>query len=631
MTIKEIAALAGVSTSTVSKIVNAKDETINPETRERVLKIVKEYNYTPYASIKTVSTTKTFLLGLLMTYVQKEFALVDGIMEYAEKHGYRIVICESKQDMEKELKNVLQLCKYNVDGVIWEKTSAASSNYEKYFEEIGAPVCEIAVNGGMGGKAPKFSVNFEKLGAFATQQLIDRKHSSIAYVDKKEDVLSKLYLKGYKQALFDNNIGFSDNMVFKYSGSELDEMLYRCKASGIICPDSEAALDIYTYAQERKIKIPEDISLITMTNAEKTPGFNPWISSVVIPYHDFGEFICKTVIAMSEKQSNPEKFENHFMVNSESSLDLPRTSRENRIIVVGNINMDIMVNVKELPQLGKTVLATGSAALPGGKGANQAVGAARLGADVSLIGKVGKDYEGGTIISSLIMNRVDTSSVILENDCGTGKAYIHVRGDGESSIAICPGANDKLQPADILRNKHYFENTKFCLLQTEIPMDTVLYAARVAKESGADIILKPSTLETISVELLQEIDFFIPNRKECEILCPQYDSIEQKADYFLSRGVKNVIVTLGDKGCYLKNQETSEYFAAENLVAVDITGAADAFIAALSVYLTRKYTLEEAIRYATCAAGLSVTRQGVIPALVDRTTLEMYVLNTGGI
>ncbi|MGB8454534.1 MAG: PfkB family carbohydrate kinase [Anaerocolumna sp.] len=627
MTIREIAALAGVSTSTVSKIVNAKDETINPETRERVLKIVKEYNYTPYSSIKTVSTTKTFLLGIMLNSIKKEFALVDGIMEYAQNHGYRLVICESKQDIEKELKNVLQLCKYNVDGVIWEKTSAASSKYEKYFEEIGAPVCELAINDDMGGKSPKYSIDYEKLGAFAAQQLIDNKHSRVAYVDKKGNELSKLYLKGYKQALFDNNISLSDNMIFENSDSDLNEMLYQCKATGIVCPDSDAAVDIYTYAQERKIQIPEDISLITVTNADNSQGLYPWISSIIMPHHDFGEFVCKKLIAMSEKQIDLEEFDNYFRLNSKSSIDMPQASKENRIIVVGNINMDIMVNVKELPQLGKTVMATGSAALPGGKGANQAVGAAKLGADVSLIGKVGKDYEGSTIISYLNMNHVNMNPVILENDCETGKAYIHVRGDGESSIAICPGANDKLFPADVLKNKHYFENCKFCLLQTEIPMDTVLYAAKVAKGSGAGIILKPSTLETIPDELLQEIDYFIPNSKECDILCPQYASIEQKADYFLKKGVKNVVVTLGDKGCYLKNQDTSKYFAAENLVAVDITGAADAFIAALAVYLTKKYTLEEAIQYATCAAGLSVTRQGVIPALVDQTTLEMYILN----
>ncbi len=627
MTIKEIAALAGVSTSTVSKIVNAKDEMINPETRERVLKIVKEYNYTPYSSIKTVSTTKTFLIGVLLNYINKEYTLLDGIMEYAEKHGYRLVICESKQDTENELKNVLQLCKHNVDGVIWEKVSPASSNYEKYFEEIGAPVCEIAVSDDMSGKNPRFSIDFEKLGAFAARQLIDKKHTAIAFIDKEENEHYGFYLKGYKQALFDNNISYSENMTFKYSESDLDELLYRCKATGIVCPDSGTALKIYTYALERKIKIPEDLSLITVINAENAAGFNPWISGVIIPHHDFGEFICKKVIDLSEKQTNTAEFGDCFRLNSDSSLDLPRASKENRIIVVGNINMDIMVNVKELPQLGKTVMATGSAALPGGKGANQAVGAARLGADVSLIGKVGKDYEGSTIISYLNMYHVNMNPALLENECETGKAYIHVRGDGESSIAIYPGANDRLLPADILKNKHYFENTKFCLLQTEIPMDTVLYAARVAKECGAGIILKPSTLETIPDELLQEIDYFIPNRKECDILCPQYETLEQKADYFLSRGVKNVIVTLGDKGCYLQNPEIARYFPAENLVAVDITGAADAFIAALAVYLTKKYALEEAIQYATCAAGLSVTRQGVIPALVDQTTLETYIQN----
>ena len=627
MTIKEIAALAGVSTSTVSKIVNEKDETINSETRERVLKIVKEYNYSPYSSVKSVSTSKTFLLGLMINHAQSSFDLLDGIMEHAQENGYRVIVCESRKDTALELKNVLQLCKYNVDGVIWEKVSAESSSYEKYFEEIQVPICEIAQGDETGGKVRKYSINFEKLGAFATQQLIQKMHTSIAFVGKKEDIHLSAYLNGYKQALFENNISYLGSRVFDYSDGCLDEILYHCRATGVICPDSETALQIYTYAQERKVKIPEDLSLITMTGAGVQPGFRPWISGAVIPYHAFGRFICRKLIAATEKQPDTEEFDDLFEVTSESSLELPQTSRDNRIIVVGNINMDIMVNVNELPQLGRTVMATGSASLPGGKGANQAVGAAKLGAEVSLIGKVGKDYEGSLIISSLNMNHVNIDSVLLENDCETGKAYIHVRGDGESSIAICPGANNKLLPKDIRKSRHYFENTKFCLLQTEIPIETVLYAARVAKECGAGILLKPSTLETIPEELLAEIDYFIPNRKECDILCPQYCELEQQAEYFLDQGAKNVIVTLGDKGCYLKNRQESVYFAAENLVAVDITGAADAFIAALSVYLTKRYPLAEAIQFANCAAGLSVTRQGVIPALVDQTTLEMYVLN----
>lgn len=627
MTIKEIAHLAGVSTSTVSKIVNGKDENINAATRERVLKLVKEYNYSPYSMVKNVNTSKTFLLGVLLRDQAHSYAVLQGIMEYAQTHGYRIVVCESRDDTDEELKNVLQLCKYKVDAVLWEMVSAKSAEYQKYFQGTNTAVCEMALNGRQPVLPDGSRLEYEKTGYAAAKALLERKHSTIACVVNRGTEYSECFYEGYRQAMFEAGLRYMDPFYVDHQ-EEFNQILYHYGASGIVCTDQAGALKLYAYARSRKVAVPEDVSLVTVSDDTGLPDLDGILSRIRVPFREFGAYVCEKAIGAAEKKTDlPEEFCPELSLVSPVSIDLPRILKENRILVVGNINMDIMVNVEELPVLGKTVKASKCISLPGGKGANQAVGVARLGADVSLIGKVGRDFEGSTILNSLNVNKVDISSVILENSCETGKAYIHVQPDGASSIAICPGANDRLMPEDLERSRHYFENTKYCLVQTELPLVTVARALEIAREYQAQVILKPSAMERIDQRLLSQIDYFVPNRKECNILCPNSFDLEQQAEYFLNQGVGNVIVTLGRKGCYLKNWETSQYFEAEDVLAVDTTGAADAFISALAVFLTRKCTLTEAVRSAVCAAGLSVTREGVIPSLVDMMTLDMHIKN----
>lgn len=625
MTIKEIAHLAGVSTSTVSKIVNGKDENINAVTRKRVLKLVKEYNYSPYSMVKNINTSKTFLLGVVLRERARSYGALQGIMEYAQDHGYRIVVCESGGDQDQELKNVLQLCKYKVDGVLWEMVSEESAAYQKYFQDIEAAVCEIALHGQAVYQPDGMKIDFEQIGYCAVKELIDRKHSTIACILKKETIYSEAFFEGYKQALFDFGSSYPEQPYYD-NPVDMERILYQRKASSIVCADQASALAIYTYAKSRKLSIPEDFSLLTVSDGLGIADMDRLLSRVQVPFEAFGRYVCEKVIGMAEKgEDQMEPFSPDISLISPVSIDLPRIMKENRILVVGNVNMDIIVNVEELPLLGKTVKAAKCKSLPGGKGANQAVGAARLGSDVSLIAKIGRDYEGSAILNSLISNKVDISSVILENGCETGKAYIHVGPDGESSVAIYPGANDHLLPEDLDRSRHYFENVKFCLVQTEIPLNTIFHALQIAKEYDVKVILKPSAMDYVAAELLTHIDYFVPNRKECNILCPHTVNLEEQAEYFLEQGVGTVIVTLGHEGCYLKNREVSRYFAAEGVVAVDTTGAADAFISALAVFLTHKNTLEEAVQYAVCSAGLSVTREGVIPALVDLEVLDMHM------
>ena len=228
------------------------------------------------------------------------------------------------------------------------------------------------------------------------------------------------------------------------------------------------------------------------------------------------------------------------------------------------------------------------------------------------------------IYSSLRAQGIDTGAVRCSSDNVTGKAYIFVQRNGDSMISILAGANASLSPDDIQKNRRYFENCRFCLVQTEVPKSTVLAACRTARDCGVTTILKPSTCSVLEPEILQYVDILVPNLNEISLLRPE-GTIEEKAGYFLEQGVGTVIVTLGAEGCYVKNRDWEERIPAVKFKAVDNTGACDAFISALAVYLQRGRTLKQAVQIATYAAAFSITREGVSPSLIDHRSLEAYI------
>lgn len=627
MTIKDIAKLAGVSVSTVSKIVNGKDENINPETRKRVLKIVKEYNYVPYSFVKQRSDAKSLLLGVLLNDITRSYSLINGILNFAHRNGYGILLQDSSKSHEEELKNITLLCNNKVDGVIWEKVSGDSERFLDYFVRENIPVFNLNE---FGNKAKSNDViPYETLGYFATMKMVEYKHSNIGCVLDNEDVFSELFFKGYRKCLYEHHLPYKKSMRILYDEDNFFDKVLFPHLTGIVCSNVQTAMNIREQMTMKKMRIPEDFSIITLRE-DLFSASDIWnISSIKVPSYEFGAFLCQKMLQIIEKRNEAEaKFSWEMELSNENSLDMPITLKNKKIIVVGSIHVDITVNVEELPQDGKTVAANHFSLTPGGKGVNQAVGAAKMGADTILIGKIGKDYDGNMIYHSMLENHVEICGISRDPHMATGKAYIHVQKGGESSIVIYAGANQNLKIKDIQENQELFENAGFCLLQTEIPMETVEYAAFVGKEKGSAIILKPSTAKEISDSLFAMVDFFIPNFKEAEVLCPQKETLEEKADYFLKKGVKNVIITLGRRGCYLKNSVYSQYFPAADFSPVDTTGGADAFIATLAACLLEHKDLHTAIGMATYAAGFVINRQGVVPALIDKNTVEMYALQT---
>lgn len=625
MTIKEIAALANVSVSTVSKIINGKDSNISPATRDKVLKIAKDYHYEPYSTVKSISAPKKFLIGLLLNFTSNISSLLGGILKASQEHGYQLLVFNSNGQPEEELKHITALCNARVDGVIWEPVNAQSLEHTHLFSRQNISVhCLNAPEGFL-----SYEIDFEKAGCELAEKLIQNQHTHIACLLRKKDPRSVHFQKGVQKCLYDHKIPLQKQHVLYSPVDELYSSIIAHNITGIVSAYRSDAVLLYEQLENLHYHIPSTLSLASLQDegAEENYYF-PHISCIKIPYHDFGYYVCSSLIRVCEKASDdgaPLLFSGDYEFTHQKSISAPSSLRSKKLVVAGSINMDITFIVDRIPQAGKTNEIRTSVTSVGGKGANQSVGAAKLGREVSLIGKLGNDLDSTVNLNTLEKEHVAVYGISYDRNAPSGKAYIYTGEDGESTITILPGANRSLSPKNITAQCQLFDNARFCLLSTEIPIVTAMEVARTACAAKVDVILKPAVLKSIPEALFPLISIFVPNQKEASVLCPHENTIPAQADYFYQKGIPTVIITLGDKGCYLKDANGGRYFPAADFTPVDTTGGADAFISALASYLMDGYPMEQAIRIATIAAGFCISRQGAVSSLTDRNTLETYI------
>ena len=331
------------------------------------------------------------------------------------------------------------------------------------------------------------------------------------------------------------------------------------------------------------------------------------------------------LIHIIEKKDGIPKLALSFKLEHHLSIDIPYNSRLKKVISLGSINIDNYMNFDQLPHTGKTVTSPAASIYPGGKCINEAIGIAKLGHQVSAIGRVGDDADADFLYEYIKDYPVDTFGIRRSKGLKTGQAYIFVQKDGDSMISIMSGANNAVSSKDIIENERLFVNASYCLIQTEIPMEAIIKASHMAKKYNLITVLKPSACSSLPLELLQNIDIISPNLDELGEICPGGQSLEEKAGQLLSYGIKTVIVTMGAQGCYLREKNLECRIPSGNFTSVDSSGAGDAFISALVSYLLYGYEIVTAAKIATYAAGLSTTRQGTTPALIDKDTLESFI------
>ncbi len=298
-----------------------------------------------------------------------------------------------------------------------------------------------------------------------------------------------------------------------------------------------------------------------------------------------------------------------------------------KITVVGSLNMDLVSSVRRIPNPGETVIGGDLRTIPGGKGANQAVAAARLGGSVSMVGRVGNDLFAGKMIDNLIIAGVDVSHVTRDQLSSSGVALTSVDMVGQSSTVVAPGANGKLSPEDVAAAVDLIRSASVLLLQLEVPMETVRAAAKLAKENDTLVILNPAPAQLLTAELLALVDVIIPNENETALLtnhsCDSQSELEQAAEHLVQTGVGSVIMTLGEQGALLAQKGQLTLFPAftpKNVI--DTTAAGDAFVGGFAAALAEGRPISEAIAWGNAAGCLAVEKMGAQNSLPNRTALE---------
>ncbi len=293
------------------------------------------------------------------------------------------------------------------------------------------------------------------------------------------------------------------------------------------------------------------------------------------------------------------------------------------IVVVGSLNVDMVVNVKQRPEWGETVLGHGFFTGNGGKGGNQAYAASKLGASVAMLGCVGEDIFGEQLLKGLNEVGVDTSYIEKIHSVSSGVAVISVNADGENSIIVSPGANDHVTPEYVRKHEQVIQEAKLVMIQLEIPLETVLEVANIAHTHNVPVMLDPAPAQKLPDELYKKVTYLVPNESELGIVADakisNVETAKTASTKLLNKGVDTVFAKLGGKGVVVLKGTESFFVDPHTVTAVDTTAAGDAFAGALATALVCGKNLREATEFANTVGALTVTKKG---AQASMPTLE---------
>jgi len=300
-----------------------------------------------------------------------------------------------------------------------------------------------------------------------------------------------------------------------------------------------------------------------------------------------------------------------------------------KILVLGNCNVDFVFKIPRFHHPGETILAESQATFFGGKGANQAITAKRLGGNVQFITKVGNDLYGKSYRQHLIKNGFDRKLILEDKKIPTGMAVIELTPKGENRIVAFLGANNSLSVNDLNRLQRYWREVALFVTQLEIPLPTVEKGLKLAKDQGGLTLLNPSPPVNLPPHLLSLVDFIVPNEWEAQFLTGIKwnggQGIRKMAKSLLEMGVKNVVITLGPKGLFFKSRSDEFWMKAFKVKAVDTTAAGDAFLGALAYGLAENKPIQEVLRFANGAGALATTKLGAQPSLPFKKDLDIFL------
>lgn len=302
-----------------------------------------------------------------------------------------------------------------------------------------------------------------------------------------------------------------------------------------------------------------------------------------------------------------------------------------KVVVVGSFNMDLVIKTERRPQRGETLIGEEFGMFIGGKGANQAIAASRLGADVTMIGRLGADLFGDTFFTEFDRENIDTSFVVRDAEVGTGVASPVIDADGDNSIIIVPRANMRLDVEDVERAASKIADADVLLLQLEVPIEPSKRAAEIARANGVEIILNPAPACVLPDSFLELVDILVPNEVETEFLTKvtvaDDEGARLAAKVLFEKGISTIVLTLGNRGALLLTSQRSQLVPAYNVKVVDTTAAGDAFCGALATALASGDKIENAVAFANATGALAVTVLGAAPSMPTAEQVHDFVVS----
>ena len=615
MKVKEFAQLAGVSSSTISKIMHHKDDNINPATKDRILKLAKECGFLPLQVDELEN--RSLQVAVLLRSFEHPMQVI-GYLEEGEKQGYHSLVLSSFSSYEEERRQINLLIARRVDGILWEPILPIYEDNKRILEDSKIPFFIIEK-----GRDIR-PLDYEKMAYFITKQLIDAGHHHIACYSEESE-RGKRFYNGYCRCLLEHNLKLKNESV-SFCKSDLERQFLReLDFTGIVSITAWKGEEIRRLCKEHSYIIPERISLVCLRGDEKGEQCYPDLSVYEIPYRYFARYCMKYLIKRVEDGTIPkEKFSYEFTLSQSNTLSNPGNETARKVVLVGSINVDHYLSFPSLPECGKTVTTKSSSQFPGGKCLNQSIGLKRLGITPLPIGLVGEDADSNFIYSALHKEHINCKGIEREKDVQSGRAYIFVQNDGESMISIVSGANSILNGEYIKKQESIFEEAEYCLMQTEVSIEAIYTACLLCKKYKVKTVLKPSACPSFPENIFKYLDYIIPNKREVFDLIPDARDYKSAAKALLQKGVKNVIVTLGEEGCYFLNQDNEIYVKGIQVTSVDRTGAGDAFISAFVARLLKGEEVHSALEFANFSGAYSVTQQGA-SSMAEVNTLSSFI------
>ena len=607
--IRELAKIANVSPTTVSKVLNHKAKDISEDTKKRVWDIANQYNYSPYQKIIDSLELSGNLIGIMVPQIDAmHVQIIKGAEKAAYENGFEIAVCGVGDNPDLLKSRINSLRRKKAEGIILSGL--------KHIESTDIFPLRVLDN----------YTDYTAAVHMAYKKLINHGHKQIGLlVSNLKHTDTQKKLDACKNALLKENRSFDISLVYECNGTPESsaigmKYLLSNKITAVIAFDDIIASGVYRLLQNEALRIPQDISVLCFDDYGVHVYLYPEPAVIKSAYEKIGYHAVKDLLSEIEGTAAGES-----IIEAEVSWGdgiAPFYEQKGlfkrKILVIGYLNMDTIIHVpEETDGYGKSdINASDVQIMAGGKASLQSAAVAKLGGNCYVIGRVGNDLNGEKIQNELSKMSINTGGIMFDDGNPTGKAVIYVPKEGKTSFDNDYGANMYMTSRDIERHEDLFSGAAYCLLSMQLSQDVFYHTARVCKRKGVKLICSIGPAFELDDHSFLGAHVLVATIAGIDILIPGKHSLEEKVRKLLGSHCENIIVTMEYEGqCVLINSRQQIKFTVKDFEFVNHTAGVDCFCGGLAVALTVGKGLNEAVAYALTGAALTMSRDGSLPAL----------------